>query len=276
MKKILTVAIAFITITTYSQTGNVGINTSNPSAALDIVSKDNTSATKALEINNSSNAEMVTVLNNGNVGIGTPAPNAKLDIRTSPTSTSNPGVGMFGLGTSSSTAVSAGAGALKYNEIDKTIQYSDGTIWNSLAHASGFIPSVVLSVRSSIIETLSSGQNKVLSFPVIDINDGNYNSVNSSYTIPSNGTYTISSTSNFSINNAINIVGLQISINNGSQIYNSDYRNITVVLGGSVSATLRLNAGDVVQIRGFTCVSGCNATLYDFGNRNFSIEKKSN
>lgn len=80
MKKILTAAIAFIAIATYSQTGNVGINTSTPSAALDIVSKDSTSATKALEINNSSNTEMVTVLNNGNVGVGTSSPTNSLHV----------------------------------------------------------------------------------------------------------------------------------------------------------------------------------------------------
>ncbi|MGG5211006.1 hypothetical protein ACQWU4_18960 [Chryseobacterium sp. MIQD13] len=66
--------------------GQTGINTSTPSASLDIVSKGNTSATKALEINNSSAKEMVTVLNNGNVGIGETAPTATLQI-TNTTST---------------------------------------------------------------------------------------------------------------------------------------------------------------------------------------------
>lgn len=56
----------------------VGINETNPSATLDIKSKGNTNATKALEINNSSGTEMVTVLDNGNVGINVPNPTAKL------------------------------------------------------------------------------------------------------------------------------------------------------------------------------------------------------
>ncbi len=60
---------------TYAQ---VGINETNPSATLDIKSKGNTNATKALEINNSSGAEMFTVLDNGNVGINVPNPTAKL------------------------------------------------------------------------------------------------------------------------------------------------------------------------------------------------------
>lgn len=56
----------------------VGINETSPSATLDIKSKGNTSATKALEINNSDAKELVTVLDNGNVGINVPAPTAKL------------------------------------------------------------------------------------------------------------------------------------------------------------------------------------------------------
>ena len=58
----------------------VGVNTTDPSATLDVVSSGTTSGTKALEINNSSNKEMVTVLDNGNVGIGTNLPTTKLDI----------------------------------------------------------------------------------------------------------------------------------------------------------------------------------------------------
>jgi len=58
--------------------GQVGINTANPSAGLDVVSTGSTSATKALEVNNSANAELMTILDNGNVGINVPAPTAKL------------------------------------------------------------------------------------------------------------------------------------------------------------------------------------------------------
>lgn len=62
--------------------GKVGIGTATPSAELDIVSSGNTSATKALEINNSSAWEMVTVLNSGQVGIHTDKPitNAALHV----------------------------------------------------------------------------------------------------------------------------------------------------------------------------------------------------
>lgn len=56
----------------------IGIHTDNPSAALDIVSKGSSYATKALEVNNSSALEMLTVVDNGNVGIGIANPSAQL------------------------------------------------------------------------------------------------------------------------------------------------------------------------------------------------------
>ncbi|TZF93773.1 hypothetical protein FW781_18990 [Chryseobacterium panacisoli] len=59
----------------YSQ---AGINTTNPSAMLDIVSSGNTDTTKAFKVNNSNSKEMVTILNNGNIGINVQNPVTKL------------------------------------------------------------------------------------------------------------------------------------------------------------------------------------------------------
>lgn len=75
--KLLMVCLVTLTMANlaYSQ---VGINTETPSAMLDVVSKGNTATTKALEVNNTSDTEMLTVLDDGNVGINTPNPTAKL------------------------------------------------------------------------------------------------------------------------------------------------------------------------------------------------------
>ena len=74
----------------------VGINTNIPSAMVDVVSKGNSSTTKALKISNSSLSEMITVLDNGYVGIGAPNPSAQLH-------TTNT-VRMDGLGTNTTNA----------------------------------------------------------------------------------------------------------------------------------------------------------------------------
>lgn len=72
---ITTFSVVFINV--FAQ---VGINTPTPSASLDVISQGNTATTKALEINNSSGTEMLTVLDQGNIGIGVANPQRKLDI----------------------------------------------------------------------------------------------------------------------------------------------------------------------------------------------------
>ncbi|KMQ68930.1 hypothetical protein ACM39_06510 [Chryseobacterium sp. FH2] len=74
-KQVIKIICILLSPVTFAQ---VGINETNPSATLDIKSKGNTGATKALEINNSTGTEMLTVLDNGNVGINVTAPTAKL------------------------------------------------------------------------------------------------------------------------------------------------------------------------------------------------------
>ena len=69
----------------------------------------------------------------GKVGIGNTAPNANLDIRTSPSSTTDPGIGFIGIGTTTSAAGAAGAGALRYNASNSLIEFSNGNAWLSLA-----------------------------------------------------------------------------------------------------------------------------------------------
>ena len=69
----------------------------------------------------------------GNIGIGNVTPNARLDIRTSPSSTSNPGEGYLGIGTTSTAANTAGAGALRYDNTGGELEYSNGTVWKPVA-----------------------------------------------------------------------------------------------------------------------------------------------
>ena len=82
MKKKFILFTSFTCALFYAQQGKVGINTDTPSATLDIVSKANTSDTKALKISNSSATEMFTVRDDGQVGINqaTPATDALLEL----------------------------------------------------------------------------------------------------------------------------------------------------------------------------------------------------
>ena len=69
----------------------------------------------------------------GNIGIGNETPNARLDIRTNPTSTTDPGTGFLGIGTTTTAANTAGAGAVRYNTIG-AIEYSNGSSWVTLSN----------------------------------------------------------------------------------------------------------------------------------------------
>jgi len=75
MKKTVFLASILMSVSLLAQ---VGINEIAPSATLDIKSKGNTNTTKALEVNNSSGTEIMTILDNGNVGINVANPTAKL------------------------------------------------------------------------------------------------------------------------------------------------------------------------------------------------------
>jgi uncharacterized protein YaiE (UPF0345 family) len=79
---------------------NVGIGTITPNARLEVQGAGTTSATTALEVDNSSGNPLLTVRNDGNVGIGTTSPALKLHIKgvtgyPATSGTSQTGIGRF-------------------------------------------------------------------------------------------------------------------------------------------------------------------------------------
>lgn len=121
----LTIAtyIVFIPTTTIVAQ-NVGINTSTPTATLEIQSEGNSSATKSILISNAGNVNLHTVLNNGYIGLGTVTPATRIDLRGT-----NGGNNIIGIGNTTLTASQAKGGAVKYASDTKELQYSDGDQW---------------------------------------------------------------------------------------------------------------------------------------------------
>lgn len=111
------------------------------------------------------------------VGIGNTAPNAKLDVRTSPTSTTDPGAGTIGLGTTSASAASSGIGALRYNTSSSRVEVSNGSAWK------GTSGPIFAYFQANAQQTFNAGGGKV-SFPSTVINSGGI-------TIASNNTFTL-------------------------------------------------------------------------------------
>jgi len=216
----------------------VGIGVSYPTAMLDILSKDNTDTTKALRINNSSNTEMVTVLNDGKVGIGNPSPLVRLDARVSNTDSA------IGIGQTSQKPDDAGEGAIRYSTFSGgVLQYSNGISWNTLES----------NVQKSLVSGYFSG----------NINNGDFNTLtctkevdtngdfsDNTFTVPRNGNYTftfaVSSDSSGNNNGNGTWEGQVRPIAGSDNVFVSRYissATYTGVIATAGSTTMYLTAG---------------------------------
>lgn len=106
----------------------IGINTETPDAVLEVLSSTSASTGKAFVTSNSDNYETMQIRNDGYIGVGASNPLVKLDLRADNLSKEN----AIGIGYTTLTAANAGAGAIRYEETSKTLQYSDGETWLTL------------------------------------------------------------------------------------------------------------------------------------------------
>lgn len=100
-----------------------GVQTRNPQGALHVDGKRNNPKTGIP--NNSQSSDDIIITDEGKIGVGTLMPEAGLDLRSSANDNA------FGLGTTNMTASAAGAGALRYEENNKRLEFSDGVVWSS-------------------------------------------------------------------------------------------------------------------------------------------------
>lgn len=133
MKKKIILFAGLCSVLISAQQGKVGINTENPSATLDIVSKANTSATKALRIGNSSSTEMVTVRDNGQVGINqaSPAADALLELNST-----NKSLLLTRVNNATDVANPVN-GMLVYDITQKCVRAYENSAWSGCLSASG-------------------------------------------------------------------------------------------------------------------------------------------
>ncbi|MDR1877724.1 MAG: hypothetical protein LBQ84_08895 [Flavobacteriaceae bacterium] len=192
---------------------------------------------------------------NNRVGIGTTTPNAKLDIRTDPTSTSDPREGFFGLGTTTITAPTAGAGALRYNTASGGIlQYSNGVDWNTLETT--VKRSIVVAEKTSAQSVPSSSTVNIVDWITVTDANNDFDSTTGIFTAPRTGNYTVSF--NFDFSSAAITARSQIEATlrkeSSSGINNFDKKGVvafpvggTSQAGAAISFTIKLNAGDTVR-----------------------------
>jgi hypothetical protein len=105
------------------------------------------------QVEGNTTSDQFIVLKNGNVGIGTITPSARLDLR---------GLGSdnsIAVGSTTQSASTAGAGAIRYNSTLGQLEYSNGTTW--IALVAGNAP-IYIQIKNNIDQIITSIGTKVL------------------------------------------------------------------------------------------------------------------
>lgn len=223
---------------------NVGINTVSPSAALEIKAGSNSITDKSMIIINSDGHEVLTLLNNGRLGVGTNAPLVRLDLR------GDSAEPIIAVGTTTHNASSVGAGAIRYMDGIKEIQYSDGSEWFRL-QSSAIRPCVVAPNDYVPGAYPNNETTRLTGFVPLYDSHAAFDTSTSLYTAPVDGLYMVSFTLSF--NRAIPIEantyidGRWVSSNGrvirGIRVYPDAGQGQA---GITCSGTLQLSAGDTV------------------------------
>lgn len=187
------IVIIFCFLYVFILKAQIGINTESPSTLLDIVSSSSTTL-RTLVLSNSDDKETLLIRNDGYIGMGVANPLVKLDLRSSTLTNGN----ALGIGYTSKTAVQAGAGAIRYNATDKTLEYSDGTTWVRLQ--SNPDRAMVIAKVASHVFTPNSGNiigTYLRNWTTIYDKTGNFNSVTGVFVAPRDGIYSAAITGVF-------------------------------------------------------------------------------
>lgn len=166
-----------------------GVGTRNPQGVLHVDGRKDNAKTGIPSAAQATNDFIIT--NNGLVGVGNIAPKVKLDIRSDSLQNA------IGLGTTSLSAVTAGAGAIRYYTYNggSDLQYSDGEKWISI---------FVAPVKASVIAQLRSPQiiptkreTTIVNWTEIEDITSSFDPVTGTFIAPRDGIYSFVMTLNF-------------------------------------------------------------------------------
>lgn len=210
---------------------------------------------------------------NGDIGIGNTAPNARLDIRTSPTSTTDPGAGLLGIGTATTTAANtAGAGAIRYSTTSGgTLEYSNGSAWNTIQS------NVTKSLVSGYLNPVTYSNSFFGDLAATEVIDVNNDFASSTFTAPRTGNYTFTITLSSDNTNGANALGVwevQVTPSSGNKMVSRFMVPASVASGYIATVTgaytVQLTAGTTVKFQIYNSL-GFSKTIAGQDYNRFSI-----
>jgi len=241
----------------------IGIGTNNPQGILHVDGAKDNPASGTVTPTQISN-DVIVNKTTGFIGAGVQNPQVQLDIRSAGSENA------LGLGTTTMSAATAGAGATRYDvnsvPVGAKIEVSDGVVWNKAYIAPQKAVVVLRKVSSQSIPTATA--TTITNWSEVRDMSNSFDPISGEFTAPRNGTYTFLLTFNFS--GAVISDGSRVE----SQFYNpttntvlasvyktfgqsmtgtADDANSTrsTQAGGSSTVTLTLTAGTKVSVRLF-------------------------
>lgn len=189
----------------------------------------------------------------GNIGIGNTTPNAKLDIRTNPTNTSDPGSGYLGIGTTTTAANTAGAGAIRYSTSSGGIlEYSNGINWNTLE---GTVSKATVIATKTTWQTINDQTpTNITDWSEVTDNANAFDPATGLFTAPRSGNYVFNFSYAFSYDAYTNsnnlVIEAWMTCSDNTKLRKQLLAapvNISTRCGAMISFVVNLNLGETIR-----------------------------
>src|SRR5699024_6080205 len=234
-----------------AQQTRTGVQTRKPQGALHVDGKGNNPKTGIP--NNSQSNDDIIITDEGKIGVGTLTPEAGLDLRSSANDNA------FGLGTTNMAASEAGAGALRYEENNKRLEFSDGVVWSSsyVAPTKTAVVAQILDSRDIPGDQFTTLDNWVVQTDLTN----SFNPSTGVFTAPRDGYYSFFLTYDFIMDWITYGRRTEARLMSGSTILGSDKKTYNRMqritqAGGLFHITVKLNQGQTAYMQLYQDIAG--------------------